>query len=128
MRKLDLRSYKLVNALDPDAEPDDYDVRNTLGEVLLAADLNLNASQLLANHDLFRKLRDHPEDIILLEEIEWGRLVAAFETVTGFSKNDVELVQRVLKAPEVEVQEKVEEEVAPQGDNGVVQLPEAVTS
>lgn len=106
MRKLDLAHYYLPNAEGGD--PDEYDVRNTLGEVLLAADQNVSGRELLANHDLFRKLRDHPEASILLEEPEWGRLVVAFETVTGFSKNDVELVQRVLNAEQVEVQEKVE--------------------
>lgn len=109
MRKLDLTNYFLVNPqAEAGAEPDEYDVRFTLGEVLLAADQNVTGSQLLANHDLFRKLRDHPELIILLEEPEWARLVLAFETVTGFSKNDVQLVRRVLEAEEVEVQEKVE--------------------
>lgn len=108
MRKLNLAPYQIVNPLEPDAEPDTYDLRNSMGEVLLAADQNLSASQLLANHDLFRKLRDHPEDTILLEEAEYAVVLQAFETVSGFTKNDVEMVDRVLNAESVEVQEKVE--------------------
>lgn len=108
MRKINLASYQIANPLQPDAETDTYDVRNSMGEVMLSADQNLSARQLLASHDLFRKLRDHPEDTILLEEGEYVIVLQAFETVTGFTKNDVEMVERVLDAKEIEVQEKAE--------------------
>jgi hypothetical protein len=105
MRRIELASYKVSETGAPDAEEHDYDVRWSLGEVLLARDQGLTARQLLENHDLFRKLRDHPQDTILLEEAEYQRLRQAVEQITGYSRFDVEMVRRVLEAPEVEVQE-----------------------
>ena len=43
---------------------------------------------------------------VLLEESEYSRIKMVFETIQGFRKEDVELVKRVIEAPEVEVQEK----------------------
>ena len=106
MRKLELTSYKVSETGDPGAEVHDYDVRWSVGEVLLCKDQGLSARELLASDDLFRKIRDWPEDTILLEEAEYQRLKQAFERLTGYQRFDVEMVRRVLDCPEVEVQEK----------------------
>jgi hypothetical protein len=42
---------------------------------------------------------------ILVEEDDYRKLRQAFETIQGFTKNDVELVKRVLEAEEIEVGE-----------------------
>jgi hypothetical protein len=41
-----------------------------------------------------------------VEEDDYRKLRQAFETIQGFTKNDVELVKRVLEAEEIEVAEK----------------------
>lgn len=107
MRKLDLTGYQVSETGDPEAEVHDYDVRWSIGEVLLCKDQNLSARELLANDDLFRKIRDWPEDTILLEEAEYLVIRQAFERLTGFQRYDVPLVRRILEETlEVEVQEK----------------------
>ncbi len=120
MRKLNLASYEFSETNEPNAEVHDYDVRWSMGEVLLARDQGLTARQLLENNDLYRKLRDWPEDTILLEEAEYDALAQSFNSVTGFGKSDVEMVRRVLGAEEVEVEEK--------SPNGAASLAEPVTT
>ena len=48
-----------------------------------------------------------PNQIVALRELiaEYQRLHQAIERLTGYSRFDVEMVRRVLEAPEVEVQE-----------------------
>lgn len=116
MRKLDLSSYQMSETGDPEAEVHNYDVRWSIGEVLLCKDQELSARQLLANDDLYRKLRDWPEATILLEEAEYQTIRQAFERLTGWQRYDVPMVRRVLEeTPEVDVQEK------PPTTNGVQQ-------
>ena len=47
-----------------------------------------------------------PLQVILVEEEDYRKLRQAFETIEGFTKNDMELVKRVLEAEEIEVEEK----------------------
>lgn len=106
MRKLDLADYS-VEMLSPGGgnvqEP--YQVRWSILGVLFSQ-RNLAAHELLQLDDLGRKVMNHPNgDAILLEEADYQKIRKAFEAFQGFSRMDVELVRRVLNAPEVEVEE-----------------------
>lgn len=108
MRKIDISSYTVTDVVQPSGEEvaNPYDVRYSIREVLLARDQGMTARQLLSADDLSRKIKDWPDDTLLLEESEYQVLQQAFERMTGYGKYDVELVRRVLNAEEVQVQEK----------------------
>lgn len=83
-----------------------YDVRESMASILLHPEQKVNGIELLKNNQLAQKILELPEDTLLLETDNYNRLKKAFETFVGFSRNDVELVRRVLEAPDVEVAKK----------------------
>jgi len=83
-----------------------YDVRNSMVEALLSRDLGLLAREALDREDLARKIRDCPDETILIEETDYDKLVAAIDTITGWCRTDLEFLHRIIDAPEVEVEEK----------------------
>lgn len=101
MRKLAIANYKVkVNGTETD-----YDVRDSLADMLLAPNLKLNGTGLLANNALATKIAEAPGPDVLLEEAEYQTLRNACNTLTGYARQDVELVRRVMEAPEVTVKE-----------------------
>lgn len=83
-----------------------YPVRNSMIELLLSRDLGLSAREALDREDLARRIRDCPDGTILLEEDERAKLVAAVDTIKGWSRTDIQFLHRIIDAPEVEVEEK----------------------
>ena len=73
--------------------------------ILYHPDLKLNGRDLLMAHKLADKIESCKKNFILLEEVDYQKLKKALDTVTGLTKQDVEFVQRVLEAVNVEVKE-----------------------
>lgn len=121
MRSLDLTRYPLEVSPDGHQEtlkcpncgteverplvPPEYDVRNTMIEVLFSPDLHLTAVEALARDDLAHKIKDCPDNTLLLEEAEYQKLKQGLEATRGFSRNDIEFIRRIEKAPEVAVKQ-----------------------
>lgn len=107
MRKIDLSNYMVQISL-PTGEDNSYPyiVRKSFVEGLYHPDLRLGYKDLMDNDRLSQKIKNWEGDELLLEESEWERLKHVFETITGFTKQDVELVRRVMEAEKVEVKEK----------------------
>jgi hypothetical protein len=107
MRKLDLKNYEVEGMLeDGTPKTQTFDVRSSVTGVLFAQP-GLNARDVLELDDLRKKIQqDHPEDSVLLEESDYQKILKAFEAFRGFRYMDVELVRRVLNAPEVKVREE----------------------
>ena len=105
MRKIDLTSYD-VTVPDKDGEMKilPYDVRGSLVDGMYHQDLRLNYKDLFTNDRIAQKIKAS-NGSILLEEEEYQRVRSMIETVTGFRKEDVEFVRRVIEAPEVTVKE-----------------------
>lgn len=103
MRKISLENY----SVDVNGQLTPYDVPGTLITCLLHPSLQLAGRELLARNQIGTKI-ESADGFILLEDAEYAKLESAFETVTGFSRNDVELVDRVLNAETVEVSERTE--------------------
>lgn len=82
-----------------------YDVKTSLTSVLLSPILQLDGRELLMRGKIVDRI-EAADGHILLETADYSKLKKAFETVKGFSKNDIELVRRVLEAENVEVEEK----------------------
>ncbi len=121
MRSIDLTRYPLVISPDGQKEPlkcpkcgtevekpielPEYDVKSTLIEVLFAPDLRLAALETLERDDLAHKIKDWPDNTLLLEEADYQKVKAGLESLRGFGRNDVEFIRRVEKAPEVAVKQ-----------------------
>lgn len=82
-----------------------YQTKYSIIELLFARDLNISGVDLLERDDLANKIRGSNGEV-LLEEAEWGKLNDACTLLTHFSKPDVEMVRRIMKAEKVEVEEK----------------------
>lgn len=104
MRQINLDDYQiLVTDEKGVAQSTPYTVRESLTTLLMSPELKLGAVDLLKRHRLGLRLLEDPSPI-LLEEADWQKLKEAVEVHRGYTKYDVELVQRVLEAPEVAVQ------------------------
>jgi hypothetical protein len=104
MRKINLDPYEAELETTEGLKKAPYDVRMSLSNLLFNPGLKLNSRDLLDNDRLSQKILKGNSDI-LLEEAEYKRLRSAIEGFNGFTKTDVELVRRVLDAPEVPVKE-----------------------
>jgi len=108
MKKIDLANYT-VRVMDNGAGglvDVPYDVKKSTIDILFHQDLRLGAFELLERDKLANKINDWKNGDLLLEEAEHGKLKNAIETITGFNKNDVEFVKRILFAEQVDVEEK----------------------
>lgn len=116
MRRIDLSSYNVPakgqkvcdtcrgTGFVPVEVAQSYNVRDSVIEALFHPDLKLSARELLDREDLARKIRDCPGDIILLEEVEYNKLVQGIQSAKGFTKPDMEFVRRVLNAEHMNLQ------------------------
>jgi len=118
MRKLVLQNYEMGTVPEETIEcpeckakipvggkPLTYNVRDSIIEVMMSPELQLGAKELLERQKVAVKIMDCQEDEILLENAEYGKILSAFGEITGFSRQDAELVRRVFEAQEVEVEE-----------------------
>lgn len=107
MRKLAVSDYA-VKARNQDGAIVDapYNVKESLVTILFHPALKLEARELLRRDKLANKILDCKDGMVLLEEAEWQKLETAVNTISGYSRADIELVRRVLEAEQVEVAEK----------------------
>ena len=107
MRKIDLTSYEVELQMGEPGKtrPAPYDVKKSISMSLYHPELKLSSRELLDNDRLARKI-ESADDSILLEESDYACVLRAFETIKGFDKHDVELVRRVIEAPEIKVKEE----------------------
>ncbi len=103
MRQLDLSDYSVTMPNEQgEPTPSPYLVRISLVTLFMRPDLHLGAVELLLREKIALRILDGPPDL-LLEETDYDKLRSAIDTYKGFSRPDVELVRRVLEAPQVEV-------------------------
>jgi hypothetical protein len=103
MRKVEIGDY----AVKANGQEVPYGVRDSIADLLFHPDLRLNGSALIRNNVLATKVMTAEGDTVLLEEAEYQTLRGACETVRGLGRNEVELVRRILDAPEVKVEEAI---------------------
>lgn len=111
MRKIELQNYIInVPAADGKFIPKPYNVKESMVSCLLHPALKLTGRELLLRNTLAMRIEEaeivEGNGSILVEEADYRKLRQAFETIQGFTKNDMELVKRVLEAEEIEVAEK----------------------
>lgn len=107
MRKINLENY-LIEGFDEKGKTRKfpYNVKESLVSILFHRNLNLNAMDLLDRDDLARKIRDCKNKEILFEESEFEKIKQSINSFTGYGRNDIEFVNRILKCPKIEVEEK----------------------
>lgn len=107
MRRIDLTPYP-VTGFDDRGRPhaSDYRVRASLVEIAFAPADGVRGSELLRRAAIAQKIEQATGDTLLLETVDWQRLVEAINSGTlKLGRNEVELVRRVLEAPDVPVKE-----------------------
>ena len=96
-RKLDLSSYEIAGGT--------YETKRNLKIILFHPQRQLNALGLVEVLKLWEVVDSQGEGNVILSEGEWEKLKQAFMEVKGFGEGDIELVQRVMETPIVEVNE-----------------------
>jgi hypothetical protein len=81
-----------------------YDVKGSMRLILFHSEQRLSALDLLENNKVAEKIMAANESI-LMEKGDYDRLKKAFDTFHGYSRQDVEMVDRVMHPQEVEVKE-----------------------
>ena len=109
MRTINLQNYT-CQLLDEFGNPKEatYFVKDSLVNLLMHADLGLNGVELLKRQVFASKILTSKDPDLLIEEEEYNCLQHAIQTIRGFSRNDVELVQRIMEAKQVDVEIKRE--------------------
>lgn len=106
MRKIAMEEYVIVvPGENGEKKTDKYDMKESLGICLLHPTLQLTGRELLLRRKILDKIEQSDETLVL-EEAEYEKLRSAFEQIQGFSRNDMEMVDRVLNAKKIEVKEK----------------------
>ena len=107
MKKLVISNYKVKARNEKDEIVDvPYNVKESVVSILFHPSLQLEAMDLLEQNKLANKINDAKDGFVLLEDAEYEKVLKAANTFKGFSKNDVELVRRILEAEQVNVKEK----------------------
>jgi hypothetical protein len=78
-----------------------YPVKDSLLNLMFTRELQLSSAELVRQNILAMKLENCKEPEITLEEEEWKRLEKAVNAFKGFSRDDTELVTRILEAKEI---------------------------
>jgi len=106
VRKVNLEPYTI---LIPDTSGKDtpitVDVKDWIANVIFHPDLKLNGREVIQRGKLSEKIEKADKEVIL-EEVEYQKIKEAFDSVKGFSKMHIELLERVFGAQMIEVEEK----------------------
>lgn len=106
VKRIELDNYEIeMQTPDGSLVKVPYDVKKSIGDIILAPQLKLNGSALLKNYSIAEKFFKSKESYILLEFSDYSVIRNAIESLEIFGKNEVELIKRILEAKEVEVKE-----------------------
>jgi len=106
MRKIELQNYQVkLTMANGEVESKPYNVKESVISCFLHPALKLTGRELLLRGKLTKQIEE-ADGSILIEEENYRKLKQAFERIEGFTRNDMELVRRVLEAEEIEVEEK----------------------
>jgi len=105
-RKINIKSYT-IQVIGPEGPQErQYDVPQSIENVILAPTLRLSMPDCLRNARIAEKVKaETKKGFVLLEEADYQIILAGFKAFTGFGKNEVELCKRIQDAETVEVKE-----------------------
>ena len=106
MRKLELKQYEVkLRNTQGELETLPYDFKDAIINLMFHPDLKLSGTKLLETNIVAEKIMEADKEI-MLEEAEYNKVKNAIDSFKGFTKNEVELVKRVLECPKIDVKEK----------------------
>ena len=106
MRKLELKHYTVkVRDIKGNLDTQPYDFKDAIINLMFHPNLGLSGKALLETNILAEKIMEADKEIILEEE-EYNKVKSAIDGFQGFTKNEVELVKRVLECPQIDIKEK----------------------
>ncbi len=106
MKEINLTPYEISG------HKDKFEPKIFLGETLLSPLLKLGGLDLLASFKLADKIQTCSTDKLLVDDKEYAKIKKVTElpsmagAAIGFGRNEVEMIRRILEAPEVEVTKK----------------------
>jgi hypothetical protein len=111
MREVDLTPYKVMVSRRTETgeikiEQTDYDLKSSIAGILFLPDLKISGREAVKRDKLCEKI-EAADGSILLEEADWKKIVEAIEALPQVGRNDVKFVERILDAPEVSVDKKI---------------------
>ena len=113
MRKLALDNYPVVlNRGNGKKDTIWYEMAESAAGLLMLPQRQLTGLQLLKAAkiaDAIREAGEKGQEDILLDEAQWNELRTAAETVRGLGQNEVEMLRRIVEAPQVDVEEAKKE-------------------
>ncbi len=102
MRRLNLKSYDVKNG--EKVEP--YLIVPSIEAMLFSPNLRLTAISLRSSEKIMSKIESRQEiGEVLLEESEYDWLKQCLTSFQGFTRYDLEFVDRIENAPQIEVKE-----------------------
>ena len=106
MRKLNLEKYTIsVRDANGAIETKPYDFKESLIQLMFHPNLRLSGKTLLETNIVAEKIMEADKEI-LLEEEEYNKVKSSIDQFEGFTRNEVELVKRIIECPEIDVKEK----------------------
>lgn len=118
MKEINLAPYPIGpegSLVDEDQEPIErptVDPRKFLDDALLSPILKHAGPRLLDAHNFVNRIRQHKGNSLLVDDKEYKQLLTVTNipdmagATMGFGENEVEMIRRILEAPEVEVAKK----------------------
>jgi hypothetical protein len=101
MRKVNLKNYTVAGKnRDGTATAEPFEVREALTALCFIPAEGCKTLELLKRQKLAEKIAA-AKDSILLEDAEWQRLRDALDATRGLGQGEIELVHRIVDAPEV---------------------------
>ena len=83
-----------------------FEVKKSLIAILFHQMLNLSHLELFTNNKLAKKIEECTDEDVLLEDSEYQIFKKAVETIKGYNRESFELINRIINAETVEIQEK----------------------
>lgn len=107
MKKINVSNYD-IDAVDKEGKKVKvpYSVKGSLEILMFHPDLRLSSLETVRHNKIMAKIEDCKDDNVLLEDSEYEVVKRAVETVKGYGRNDIRLIDRVMNAETVEVKEK----------------------
>lgn len=101
MRKVDLKDYTVTGRkADGTKSAEPFNVQETLVELCFIPPDGCKKVELMKRQKLAEKIAA-AKGSVLLEDAEWQRLSDALDATRGLGRGEVELVHRIVDAPEV---------------------------
>lgn len=100
--KIDLTNYKITIGEDEL----NFNIRASLVAALFHQGLELTALTTRRNDKIATKIEECKDDHLILNDVDYGIILNAVDTFTGYDRNAVEFIRKVQEAEEIEVEVK----------------------